>query len=126
MEVTTVLVGGVVVVKLSGELRSREDIASEFWTYLHRGVARFVVNFENVRMVNSVGLSALLEFKRLAEAAGGGVVLCGIDGDVANVMRVTRLDQVFTVHEDEDIALAAYIEGLPVLNSDSSISRYRN
>jgi len=126
MDVITIQIGDVVVLKLSGELRSREDVAAEFWSYLHKGVCKFVVNFENVRMINSVGLSAMLEFMRLAETSGGGVIFCGVNGEVANVMRVTRLDQVFTVHEDEDIALAGFLKGLPVLSSESSISRHRN
>ena len=126
MEVTTILIGDVVVLKLLGELRSRESIASGFWTYLHKGKSKFIVNLEKVRMINSVGLSALLEFKRLAEASGGGVVLCNVSGDVRKVMEVTRLDQIFLISDDEDIALAGFIKGLPLMSTESAISRHRN
>ena len=126
MEVTTILIGDVVVLKLLGELRSRDSIASDFWTYLHKGKSKFVVNLENVRMINSVGLSALLEFKRLSEASGGGVVLCNISGEVRKVMKVTRLDQIFVICEDEDLALAGFIKGLPLVRTESAVSRHRN
>ena len=126
MEVASILVGDVVLVKLEGELTSRREVASVFWRYLHKGTSKFVVSFENVRAVNSVGLSTLLEFKRLAEASGGAIKICKMSDDLKRVFSVALLTEVFTFYDDEDLALAGFIKGLPHISADSSVSRYRN
>jgi hypothetical protein len=45
---------------------------------------------------------------------------------VKKVMTVTRLDQIFAISDDEDIALAGFIKGLPLASTESAISRHRN
>ena len=126
MEVASVIIGDVVVIKLSGELRSRDDIAGQFQNYLFTGRNKFIINFANVRAVNSIGLSTLLEFKHLAEAAGGSILFCALRDEVRRVMKVTRLEEIFTIYDDEDTALAGFIKGLPLIRRESAISRHRN
>ena len=126
MEVASVVIGDVVVLKLNGELRSRDDVASQFQSHLYNGKNKFILNFENVRRVNSIGLSTLLEFKHLAEAAGGSIILCLLRDEVKRIMNVTRLDEIFNIFDDEDTALVGFIKGLPLVRRESSISRYRN
>ena len=77
-------------------------------------------------MINSVGLSTLMEFNRLAEASGGAIILFGLCPEVYKIFKSTRLDEIFTISEDEDLALSSLIQGLPVLDSHSTTSRYRN
>jgi anti-anti-sigma factor len=126
MEVASSLIGDVVLLKPQGELTSRGKVAGAFWSYLHRGTSKFVVSFENVRAINSVGLSTLLEFKRLAEASGGQIKLCRVSENLKKVFRVAQLSEVFSFYDDEDVALAGFIKGLPLMSADSSISRHRN
>jgi stage II sporulation protein AA (anti-sigma F factor antagonist) len=126
MEVISSTIGDVVVLKLYGSLRSRDDIAAEFRRLLRAGKTKFILNFENVRSVNSIGLSTILEFKHLAEAVGGKIMLCGIHEEVKKVFNVTRMAEIFSMVDDEDIALAGFIKGLPLISSDSSVSRHRN
>ena len=126
MTVETNQVGDVIVMKLSGELNGRGELAPLFWAYLHRGNYKFILNCERLRAINSVGLSMLLEFKRLAEASGGAMVLHGLAVDVRQLLKTTRLDEVFTISDDEEVALSALIPGLPVINAGSTMSRYRN
>lgn len=126
MEIATVIIGDVVVLKLSGELRSRDDVAIQFQSFLYTGRNKFIINFENVRAINSIGLSTLLEFKHLAEAAGGSIMLCLLRDELKRMLNVTRLDEVFTIFDDEEMALSGFIKGLPKITRESAISRYRN
>jgi len=126
MEVETSLIGDVVVLKLIGELTSRNPLSSVFWSHLHRGQSKFVVNLERVRAINSVGLNSLLDFKRLSEAAGGGIILCSVCDEVKGILKSTGIEEVFAVFDDEEPALAGFIKGLPSMSSHSSVSRYRN
>jgi anti-anti-sigma factor len=120
------VVGDVVVLKPDGELKSRGGLARIIWSHLHKGRNKFIVNFENVRSVNSVGLNALVEFKRLAEASGGSLTLCKVHADLLKVFHATNMFEVFSIVDDEDMALAGTVKGLPHLSAASSISRYRN
>jgi len=126
MEVISVVIGDVVVFKLNGDLRSRDDITGQFQSYLYTGKSKFIINFANVRSVNSIGLSTLLEFKQLAEAAGGSILLCVLKDEVKRVMNVTRLDEIFSIFDDEDTALAGFIKGLPLIKRESTLSRRLN
>jgi anti-sigma B factor antagonist len=126
MEVISVVIGDVVVIKLNGDLRSRDDITGQFQSYLYTGKSKFIINFANVRSVNSIGLSTLLEFKHLAESAGGSIILCMLKDEVKRVLNVTRLDEIFSIFDDEDTALAGFIKGLPLMKRESAISRHLN
>ncbi len=126
MEIETTLVGDVIVLELRGDLTSRKILAAAFWSQLHKGKSKFILNFEKVRAINSVGMSVLLEFKRLAEATGGALILCRVSVEIYNVLSATQLEEVFNIFDDEDLALTGLIKGLPLLSTDSSVSRYRN
>ena len=126
MEIVSSVVGDVALLKPEGELTSRAKAAAAFWYHLHKGIKKFVISFENVRTINSVGLSLLLEFKRFAEASGGEVKLCRVKQPIRNVFEMAQLGEVFAFYEDEDVALAGFIKGLPLVRTESSISRHRN
>lgn len=126
MEVNSNTVGDVVVFKLVGELTNRNELATHFWSHLHKGNSKFVINCTQLRLINSAGLSALIEFNRLAEASGGAIVLFGMSAEVLKMFKSTRLDEIFTISDDEELALSSLIQGLPVLDSNSTVSRYRN
>lgn len=126
MEVNSVLVGDVVLCKPEGELTSRSELASVLWNHLHKGRNKFIINFEKVRAINSVGLSTLLEFKRLAEASGGEIKICGMCDNISRVFKASQLSEVFANYDDEELALAGFIKGLPLVRAESSVSRYRN
>lgn len=68
--------------------------------------ARVVVNLDQVELVDSSGLgalvSALKQIRRERPAA-----LCGLQRPVDNLMKLTRMDRMFTIHTDVDAAVAA-------------------
>jgi anti-anti-sigma factor len=126
MEIQSTRVGDIIVLKPRGEFKSRGKLAATLWSFLHRGHNKFIINFEAVRSINSVGLRVLLEFQRLAESAGGSLGLCCVSDALLKVFEAARMRDALSFHADEDAALLGMLGGLPVSSHESSISRYRN
>jgi anti-anti-sigma factor len=68
----------------------------------HAAELRFVVlDFSNISFVNSSGLGACIEIHNLARTHGTPVVLYGMREDLRNLFKITRLDKLFKVVDDE-------------------------
>ncbi|QOI99759.1 MAG: STAS domain-containing protein [Phycisphaeraceae bacterium] len=77
--------------------RGREDAA----------VPHVVLNFASVTYVNSSNLAQLLKLRGALAESGRQVCLCGVSEDVWNVLKVSRLDQLFRIAPDPMTALAS-------------------
>jgi anti-anti-sigma factor len=55
------------------------------------GTARVVVDLQRVESISSVAFRPLLSLLKKVRAAGGRLVLCGLQPDVASVFHVTRM-----------------------------------
>lgn len=70
------------------------------------GGARVVLDLDAVEFVDSSGLGAIVAaMKALPE--GRKLDLAGLHGAVAQVFRLTRMDQVFAIHDSAEAALAS-------------------
>ena len=126
MEITATRIADVVVLKLNGDFKTKKYIVEIFWAHFNRGLNKFILNFEKVRAINSVGLQALIDLHRLAESAGGGIRLSGICRDVLRVLESAEVDQVLVIQDDEDLALADLLSRIPLDLRSAPVSRYRN
>ncbi len=68
---------------------------------------RIVLDLEVLDYISSAGLRVVLAAAKAARAKGGGMTLCGLRGNVAQVMAVSGFDQVLGVHADVAAAVAA-------------------
>lgn len=68
---------------------------------------RLIVDLPTLTFCDSSGVSVLVSTHRAADAAGTAVCLVGLAPNVAKLLRITGLDQVFPVHGTADEALAA-------------------
>lgn len=74
--------------------------------FIQRGETRLVLDLSCVEFIDSSGLGAILSvLKRLGK--DGELVVCGITEPVANMLKLTRMDRIFTVHRSVDTALNA-------------------
>ena len=126
MDVTATGIADVVVLKLEGDFKARTDIADVFWAHFNQGTSKFILNFEKVTAVNSVGLQVLIELHRIAENAGGGIRITGINETIVRVFEVSEMDKILKLYKDEDLALVSLMDGLPVDTRISPISRYQH
>ena len=72
------------------------------------GHRQLLLNFGNVQYLSSAALGKLINLKKRVGAAGGKVKLCCIHPELKVVFKITRLDNVFEIFDDEQAALDSY------------------
>lgn len=106
------LASGHTLIELSGEidLAVVPDLVTEF-EYATAQLSPFVVlDLNRVDFIDSSGLGALVMARRKAKELGGDVVLAGADQQMRELLSMTNLGELFSVHDSLDDAVA----GLPV------------
>ncbi len=67
---------------------------------------RLVIELSGVSYMDSSGVATLVEAMQLSRKAGVGLVLCCLTERVRSIFEIARLEQVFTITDDLDGALA--------------------
>ena len=68
---------------------------------------KLLVSFERVLFMSSSALRALITLNKKAKESGAVLVLCGIDDNIMEAFRITRLDSVFQIKKNEDEGIGA-------------------
>jgi anti-sigma B factor antagonist len=108
LQITAERDGGTVVLTLHGELdlqsvgRLRTCLAET----LERDSGAVLVDLTDVAFIDSTGLAALLNALRRLTRAGRPLLLVAGEGPVRRVLRLTRLDSTFALHDTRESALA--------------------
>ena len=58
--------------------------------------------------LSSAALAKLITLNKKLQAAGGKLILCNIDPQIREVFEITRLNKLFTIHDEEQAALQAF------------------
>jgi anti-sigma B factor antagonist len=66
---------------------------------------KVILNFAHVDFIDSAGLSALLGVQRQVHEGKGHIVLAALNEEIRSIFQITRLEQVFNIHEDVESAL---------------------
>jgi anti-sigma B factor antagonist len=90
---------------LLGETAVRELLGRLERLVEAEGHTQILLNLRGVRYVSGEVLQALAGFRKRFGRRRGDVRLCGLDPLVLDLLRVSRLDQVFEVCTDEPEAL---------------------
>jgi anti-anti-sigma factor len=69
---------------------------------------KLLVSFERVLFMSSSALRALITLNKKAKEATAALVLCGIDDNIMEAFRITRLDGVFQIKKNEDEGIRAF------------------
>lgn len=86
-----------------------QEIGQELLELVERPDARhLLLNFGNVDFISSATLGKLLVLDRTIKAHEGRLKLSNIRPEIMEVFRVTRLDRVFDIRDEEAEALAAF------------------
>ena len=100
--------GDVAIVEPNGKLvgpsvvELREAIAPQIET---SNAPRILINFENVNMVDSSGLGALMEARALATRKQGRIGVIHVGKHIKNLVVLSRLVSMFEHYDDEDAAV---------------------
>jgi len=96
---------GVIVVTTNGYLNNYggEQIASVCLQKISEGKRKFLVNVENTAMVNSIGVSIIIEVIEELQGTGGKVAFCHtapIVEKTFNIMGVSKYAKIYATEED--------------------------
>jgi anti-sigma B factor antagonist len=78
-------------------IENRADVRQRVRSELDQGRATVVVDLSGTEYVDSAGLGTLVLLNKEARAAGGCLVLAGLSDHVRDLLRLVRLDEVFTI-----------------------------
>lgn len=70
--------------------------------------SNILLNFTAVEFLSSAALNKLIMLDRKVKAAGGKLKLCDLRPEIHEVFVITRLNQLFQIHDTESVALAAF------------------
>ena len=76
---------------------NRADVRQRVRSELEQGRATVVVDLSGTDYVDSAGLGTLVLLNKEARAVGGCLVLAGLSDHVRDLLRLVRLDEVFTI-----------------------------
>ncbi|MDR3110470.1 MAG: STAS domain-containing protein [Planctomycetaceae bacterium] len=69
---------------------------------------KILINFERVQFMSSSALRALITLNKKIKDDGCQLILCGIDDNIMEAFRITRLDTVFKIEKKEDDAIRSF------------------
>ena len=101
--VTGKLNGKVYVVSCSGYLNMEtgDDISTLCTEQLDNGITKFLINLENTRMVNSIGVSILIEIIEKLQDVDGLLGFCNLVPIVEKTFKIMGLTQYSTTFATE-------------------------
>lgn len=73
--------------------------------YINQGQNKLVLNLAEVEFVDSSGLTAIVSTLKSLGLGGGEMVVCGVGQNLTNLFKLTKLDKVFKVFDDEKEAV---------------------
>jgi len=73
---------------------------------INAGHRSIIIDLSRVEFMDSSGLNAIVS-SRSALGGEGEMALCGLQKPVASIFRLTKLDQVFSIYDDQKEAIGA-------------------
>lgn len=70
---------------------------------------KLLISFENVRHLSSAALGTLITINSRITNKGGQLRLSNIDPQIYEVFVITRLNQLFQIHENADDAISSFV-----------------
>jgi anti-anti-sigma factor len=100
-------VGDVTIVHLSANRVAVMELLDLLdMSVLDGAVGKLVLDFRGIQTVSSAALGKLVKLVGRARSVSGRLALCRLHTDLRQVLRITRLDRVFDIFDDEAEALA--------------------
>jgi anti-sigma B factor antagonist len=72
------------------------------------GRRKVLLNFSNVEFMSSAALGKLITLHRKLQGVQGKLVLCKIAKDILEVFKLTKLDRILTIKNDEQEGLQSF------------------
>jgi anti-sigma B factor antagonist len=102
---------GVTVITIEGKMIGGPDAAllsEKLHELIEKGQKRFVVNMEKVDWMNSSGLGILIGGLTTVRNHQGDFKLCCLGKKPKELLEITKLNKVFSIHAQEDEAIVDF------------------
>ena len=108
--------GAVAVIELRGDVTaaSETELMDAYRDAGGEEIRGIVLDFSGLDYMNSSGIGLLVTFLVRAKRAHQQLSAYGLSDHYRQIFELTRLDEVISVHDDEDHAVAAARTGTPV------------
>ncbi len=98
-------------VSLKGNLIEKNqasELMDDISNMTEKDGSNFVINLADFKYMNSTGLNVLLGILSKARKSGGEAVICAVPEKIKTLLIITKLVNVFSVVDNEDLAAAAF------------------
>ncbi len=101
--------GDVAVLWTDGYINNQggEEIAREAYAQLEAGARALLLNLEKTRIVNSIGISILIEVLERVMDRKGELAFCGLTPTIDKTFRIMGLAQYAKIYPSQEEALRA-------------------
>jgi len=116
MPITHLIEGDLLVVRLDNptSVTLEPDFDDAIRTLLaDTGARRLIVDFRDVRMFQSLGISVLIQVQRHCRQQGIAMAVCGLTSDVSSVFKTTGLNRLMRVFASDSHARAGLLPPEP-------------
>lgn len=110
MEISRVIENKITILELSGNLLGEKDaspILEAVDISLGQDSNQFVIDLSGMNYINSTGLSVLLNIHTKTKNVGGDMVIVSIPEQLSNLLKITKLSDVFPQAATKEEALAS-------------------
>lgn len=107
---TSHLTGNRLVIATTGYINNvgGQAVAQEFQRHFAEGVKHIVINLAGSRVVNSIGISFLIEIIETLNEAGGGLIFTNLDPAVEKMLQIMGLFEFAGKENTVDEALRSF------------------
>jgi anti-sigma B factor antagonist len=103
------LQGGITVVRFD-DIQIGPDTREPLYGLVENdGHTRVVLDFSDIWALSSLALGILASFQHKVEARGGRLKLCGLNPNLKQLFRMTKLEQIFDIHKTAEEALEDFV-----------------
>ena len=103
---------GVHVLRADGGINgdNAEQLVDDVVKVIDRGARKIIVDCSDLKVISSAGLATLLMLHSRGRTHGAEVKVAAVNGFVAQVLQITRLNVVLSIHPDVNRAKLAFRE----------------
>ncbi|HBE04018.1 MAG: anti-anti-sigma factor [Spirochaetes bacterium GWF1_41_5] len=111
MEIKTREREGIIIFDITGEidLYNAPEIKDSIKKQIDQGHKKIIINLENVSYIDSSGIGALISSLSNLKKIGGGLKIINVYDSVKKVFELTKLTSFFQIFNNEDEAVADFI-----------------
>lgn len=102
--------GGILILRVKGRLDAISSPLAEkkIFDFINNGEIKLILDFEGVNYLSSAGMRMLLSTTKKLKTLSGKLVVCGVNINVMDVLKMSGFDHVLELATDEEEAIQKF------------------